>query len=204
MKTAELFCGTKSFSKVMEKHGHSTWTVDSESVFDADWIGDIREINKFPHKIDILCASPPFTAFSVARIGTHWGGGKNGYIPKTDAARLGMELVQHTLKLIESQQPTWWFIENPRGVLRKMPFMDGMFRHTISYCQYGDKRMKPTDIWTNAWWWHPRRICRNGDSCHEAAPRGAKTGTQGLEGAKDRGRIPPALFEEILKNVPTA
>jgi hypothetical protein len=37
-----------------------------------------------------------------------------------------------------------------------------------------------------------------GAPCHQAAPSGAKTGTQGIVGAKERGRIPRELFEEIL------
>ena len=58
--------------------------------------------------------------------------------------------------------------------------------------------MKPTDIWTN----HPdpkfRPMCHNGDPCHIAAPRGAKTGTQGLKGSKERSVIPKALCEHIV------
>ena len=61
--------------------------------------------------------------------------------------------------------------------------------------------MKPTDIWTNDFDWIPRPMCKNGDKCHESAPRGSKTGTQGLKNAKDRGIIPPALFEEILTSI---
>lgn len=204
MKTIELFAGTKSFSKVMHKHGYTTLTIDVDPIFDCDISIDIRDINllKEGDQVDILWASPPCTAFSVASIGTHWTGGVRAYVPRTTQAKLGIELVKHTLRLIEDTKPRWWFIENPRGVLRKMPFMDGMFRHTITYCQYGDDRMKPTDIWTNAWWWHPRRVCRNGDTCHVAAPRGAKTGTQGIDGARNRGRIPSALFEEIIRQMP--
>ena len=59
--------------------------------------------------------------------------------------------------------------------------------------------MKPTDIWTNAEWWKPRPVCKNGMPCHVSAPRGSKTGTQGLGGAKDRGRIPLGLFVELFK-----
>lgn len=79
-----------------------------------------------------------------------------------------------------------------------MDFMSGLPRYTVTYCQYGDTRMKPTDIWTN----HPapkfKPMCRNGDPCHERAPRGAKTGTQGLEGSIDRSRIPEALCQHIV------
>ena len=38
--------------------------------------------------------------------------------------------------------------------------------------------------------WVSRPVCHNGDTCHEAAPRGSKTGTQGIKGAIDRGVIP--------------
>lgn len=59
-------------------------------------------------------------------------------------------------------------------------------------------RMKPTDIWTN----HPdprfKPPCHNGDPCHVSAPRGAKTGTQGLKGSVDRSRIPRELCEHIV------
>ena len=90
----------------------------------------------------------------------------------------------HVHNLIMALSPTWWFIENPRGGMRKMDFMSGLPRHTVTYCQYGDTRMKPTDIWTN----HPA-----------PAPRGAKTGTQGLSGSRERSIIPAALCEHIVE-----
>lgn len=208
-KTIELFSGTKSASKVFQANGYSTLTVDNEPELDPDIVADVLALpsNLFAGGVRILWASPPCTGFSVASIGHHWGGGYRAYEPKTSQARLGMELVRATLLIIRESEPQWWFIENPRGVLRKLPFMDeamaelGGRRVTITYCQYGEDRMKPTDIWTNAWWWEPRGMCKNGDTCHVAAPRGSKTGTQGITGAKERGRIPAALFQEILKQM---
>ena len=98
-----------------------------------------------------------------------------------------------------------WFIENPRGMLRKMPFLlrlmedTGGRRHTVTYCQYGERRQKPTDIFTN----HPdpqfRPPCRRGDKCHDAAPRGSKTGTQGLRGKLDRARLPTELCRHVVR-----
>lgn len=60
--------------------------------------------------------------------------------------------------------------------------------------------MKPTDIWTNSTQWIPRPMCKNGDGCHEAAPRGSKTGTQGLRGDYERSKIPDLLCHEILQS----
>ena len=206
MKTIELFSGTKSFSKVAAGiYGMSTWTFDMNPDLEPDTTMDIRKVPMKLFKVlspDILWASPPCTAFSVASIGTHWTGGRNAYIPKTQVAKDAQELVKHTLRIIKYVKPRWWFIENPRGILRKMSFMQGLHRITVTYCQYGDTRMKPTDIWTNAVWWVPRPVCKNGNVCHESAPRGSKTGTQGINTARDRGIIPPGLFEDIFSQVP--
>lgn len=76
--------------------------------------------------------------------------------------------------------------------------LSGIPRHTVTYCQYGDDRMKPTDLWTNLDW-TPRRACKNGDSCHVSAPRGARTGTQGRDGAVLRSMVPYELGSEILE-----
>lgn len=79
-----------------------------------------------------------------------------------------------------------------------MKFMEGLPRYTVTYCKYGETRMKPTDIWTN----HPDPKfippCKNGDPCHEKAPRGSKTGTQGIKGRIDKARIPAKLCEHIV------
>ena len=116
-----------------------------------------------------------------------------------------MENLENTIKFISVVKPKIWYIENPRGKMRKI--IDPIFkkyninnyrRVTVTYCQYGDKRMKPTDIWTNNMKWVSRPMCKNGDSCHISAPRGSKTGTQGLKNAKERGKIPSELFIELF------
>ena len=197
LKTLEIFCGTKSFLKVASEIGHSTFTVDNEPSHSPDWCGDILQF-KTKECFDIVWASPPCTCFSVASIGSSWVG---NYHPKRVATALGMAYVLKTLDIIKQVKPKYWFIENPRGVLRKMGFMEGLGRKTVTYCQYGDNRMKPTDIWTNCDSWNPRPMCKNGEPCHESAPRGAKTGTQGLKGPIDRGRIPGELFYEIFNHI---
>ena len=200
MNTIELFAGTKSFSKVADSLGWKTYTIDNDPKLNPDWCGDIMAWENPQGICDILWASPPCQGFSVAVIGRNWNHDRT---PKTESARKAMELVRRTMEIIDQLEPEYWFIENPRGMLRKMEWFDewvrskGGIRHTVSYCQYGDTRQKPTDIWTNCTQWTPRKMCSPGSSCHEAAPRGSRTGTQGLKNATVRGEIPPELFREI-------
>lgn len=126
MKTTEIFSGTKSFSKVMAMRGHDTVTFDNDARLDPTHCGDIVSIweNKnedLVRKADIMWASPPCQGFSVAVIGRNWN---HDGTPKTDSARLAMKLAQTTLAIIKQTQPKWWFIENPRGMLRKMEWME--------------------------------------------------------------------------------
>jgi len=201
MRTLELFSGTKSFSKVAKSFGHSTFTIDNELSLEPDLCTDILYLD-VEEKYDIVWASPPCQGFSVAAIGRNWN--KDG-TPKTPTAEMAMRLVRKTLNLIDDIKPKYWFIENPRGMLRKMEWLDEWVRshsgvrHTVSYCQYGDTRQKPTDIWTNYTSWKPKPLCKPKSPCHISAPRGSRTGTQGLKNAKDRGVIPPKLFIEIFK-----
>lgn len=205
MKTVELFAGTRSFSKVAGSLGHQIFTTDYEEIDGQDLIADIRNLSAkdLPSGVDMLWASPPCEGFSVAAIGKNWGGGYRSYQPKSDSARRSIELVEQAVRIINEVKPTWWFIENPRGVLRKLDLIPNeAIMHTVTYCQYGDTRMKPTDIWTNATWWKPKPMCKNGSPCHIAAPRGSRTGTQGIKGYKDRSRIPPDLFIELFEQYP--
>jgi site-specific DNA-cytosine methylase len=199
MKVLEIFCGTKSIGKAFKEKGHQVFSIDNDPQHSPDLCCDVLalNVNDLPWMPDVIWASPPCTTFSVASMGHHWGGGKGAYIPKTKEAIIGMRLMAKTKGIILKLKPKLWFIENPRGMMRKMIGLDEYMK-TVTYCQYGDKRMKPTDLWTNANW-TPRPMCKNGSHCHEAAPRGAKTGTQGLKGAKERGIIPVELCREIVK-----
>jgi len=201
MKTLELFAGSRSFSKIAKSLGHKVYTTDNQDFKSIDQVCDIFDfdINKIPYKPDIIWASPPCTSFSVASIGHHWNLDNT---PKTDKAELGMAIVKKTIEIINYLKPKYWFIENPRGKLRKLDFMQNLPRKTVTYCSYGDMRMKPTDIWTN-FDFTTRAMCKNGnkDCHHEPAPRGSQTGTQGLKGDYLRSQIPPALFEDIFEQI---
>jgi hypothetical protein len=202
VKLLELFSGTKSMSHVFAERGHEVFTIDMDSSLRPDLCEDIRFVgpSDIPFKPDIIWASPPCQGFSVAAIGKNWN---RDNTPKTYSARLAAELVEATLALIDTLKPRYYFIENPVGKLRVLPYLQHLVNHSTAYCQYGDTRKKPTDIWTNMPrdMWTPKSKCANGASCHVAAPRGSKTpgSTQGIKGAKDRGRIPEALCLEIAQ-----
>ena len=204
LKILELFAGSRSIGKIAEQLGMEVFSSDITDFCGIDYIEDILsfDVSKVPFIPDIIWASPPCTGFSVAALGYHWTGGKNAYIPRTDTAKLGIEIAKKTLEIIEYFNPEFYFIENPRGLLRKMEFMQSQpIRHTVSYCQYGDTRMKPTDIWTNSTQFTPKPMCKNGSPCHESAPRGSKTGTQGIKGgAYERSKIPESLCRDVLES----
>lgn len=207
MRVLELFAGTRSIGKAFEKHGHKVYSIEWDKDFEnIDWYEDIGKItaqdiiDRFGHP-DVIWASPDCTSFSIAAISHHRRKNlETGNLdPVSDYAKFCDNVDQHVLDLIRELKPKYWFIENPRGGMRKMTWMQGLPRYTVTYCQYGDTRMKPTDIWTN----HPdpkfKPPCHNGEPCHEPAPRGSKTGTQGLKGSIERSRIPDKLCEHIVE-----
>lgn len=207
MKLLELFAGTRSISKAFERAGHETysveWNKDFENITLYEDINNLtaeRIIELCGGVPDVIWASPDCTTYSVAAISHHRTRNEHtgNLEPKTAYATFCDVTNCHVLDLIRQLNPKYWFIENPRGGLRKMDFMKGLPRYTVTYCQYGDTRMKPTDIWTN----HPnprfRPMCKNGMPCHISAPRGAKTGTQGIKGSALRSQIPAKLCDHIV------
>lgn len=203
----DLFCGTKSSTLAFADAGHRVVSFDIDASFEPDHALNIMDVSsewllETYGRPDFVWLSPPCTAFSVASIGHHWANGGTHPTPKTEAAVEAQRIVAKSRALAEEMQPRFGFlIENPRGMLRKLPVLDGLERRTVTYCQYGDRRMKPTDLWGTVPGWVARPACRNGDSCHEAAPRGARSGTQGIAGAKDRGRVPYELGVELLVTI---
>lgn len=134
---------------------------------------------------DVIWASPDCTTYSIAAISHHRRKEDDGNLaPVSEYAKFCDGVNQHVLKLIRELNPQYWFIENPRGGLRKMRFMKDLPRYTLTYCQYGDTRMKPTDIFTN----HPnprfKPPCHNGDPCHSCCcSTWSKDRNTGLKGS---------------------
>lgn len=207
MNILELFAGSRSIGKEAEKQGHKVFSIDLKKFKDIDLAIDIEFLTPemIPFKPDVIWASPPCTTYSIAGISHH----RNNQIPKSEFAFKSDKLVKKVLELIDYYN-CMYYIENPVGMLRKMTFMLNIPRATVTYCSYGDNRMKPTDIWSNNInslfnpnGWKPRPKCFNGNrKCHhEPAPRGSKTGTQGLKNNYERSKIPALLCKEIIKSI---
>jgi hypothetical protein len=208
MKLLELFAGSRSVGRVAECRGWEVFSNDLKPFEGVHLVKSILDVTRedIPFVPDVIWASPVCTTYSIAAISHH----RNGTEPKTDYAMESDRMLEKVLEIISWFPDAKFFIENPMGMMRKMPQLSGIYRAEVNYCVYGDTRAKPTDIFTNHAWsmfnvngWMPRAKCWNGNTgCHhEPAPRGSKTGTQGLKGSYERSKIPPELVSEILSSV---
>lgn len=212
MRLVEFFAGSRSVGRAAESLGFEVFSIDWQPFEGINYVGDIGEmkITDVPFIPDVVWASPDCTTYSIAAISHH----RNRTEPVSDYAKKCDNVNFHFISMINEwlvlNPDLKFFIENPRGMMRKMPFVKGMDRGMVTYCSYGFCNMKPTDIFTNHLWsmynqngWKPRPMCWNGNTkCHhEAAPRGSKTGTQGKLGSYERSKIPHELCIEILTSV---
>lgn len=215
MKVLELYAGSGSVGNIARALGHEVFSVDWTAYDNIDLQIDISKltIDDIPWIPDIVWMSPDCTTYCVPSMGTHRHkhdrSGKTDYAKQCDVTNI------HTLslldQLIEINPDLVYYIENPRGNYRKMPWIQNQpIRHTVWYCSYGFSNAKPTDIFTNNKGWIPRPECHNfkydkisGEiidrHCHhESARRSSKTGTQGKKNSHERSKIPAELCAEIL------
>lgn len=197
MKVLDLFAGLRGWSSAFSDRGHDVRTLELDLNFpDITYYADIEEFAADPDKYlcgwrpDIILASPVCAAFSVMNIGKNW---THDHQPKTVTARHGLAMLEAAVLSIEKLHPKFFLLENPRAKMRRMPVLSKFERRTVTYCQYGEQRMKPTDLWGG---FPPSLVllppCKNGDPCHIPAPRSSSTGTQGMSGVVS-AKIPYAL-----------
>lgn len=211
MRVLDLFSGTGSSTQAFEDRGHEVFKIELDPKLPADLHADVGrlELDDLPHwSWDFVWASPPCTCFSMAAISHHFELKDGEYLPRHSKAWGAVQLVNRTTWLLRNLNPRAAIIENPRALLRKLPVVSHLDRATVWYCTYGDRAAKPTDLWLHgdARHFYFRPECKNGNpNCHhERAPRGSKTGTQGKNGAKDRGMVPYELSRDICLQMEAA
>lgn len=200
MRVLDLFCGLKGWSAPFTA-GHEVVTLDFDPRFNPTICADILKVSvaDFGGAFDVVLASPPCEGFSVMNIGKNW---HHDHTPKTQSAWLGLSILTKTVELITELAPRFWVIENPVGKMRRMPVLAPFERRTITQCQYGETRMKPTDLWGG---FPPSLVlrpqCAKGAPCHVAAPRGSRTpgSVQGTKSSAERAKIPEALARAVLE-----
>lgn len=202
LKVLDLFCGLKGWSEIFTSRQHDVRTLDFNQKFYPTYTADIltwspKELGEW--KPDVILASPPCEGFTVMNIGKNW---HRNHTPKTATASKALSIMKQTIYLCEYLDVKYYWIENPRAKMRRLMeiYAPNLPRVTVTYCQYGQESMKPTDLWGK--WpktWNPKPPCKNGDSCHLKTPRGTTThGTQrsGVS-PENRAKIPYNLAKEI-------
>ena len=232
MRILDLCSGKGSSSRAFLDLGHEVFTIDILPEFEPSLIADITTLDftTIPGSFDIVIFAPPCEKMSIASNNKgHWVKDSNTGIisPISPEAKKAIEIVSSGLGIIKYQMnknPNLiYFIENPRGKMRHTEIMKGYNRDSVCYCQYGDLRMKPTDIWHNSKTWFPRSMCKNGRDpgsikevdgiewvfynnkmCHQRAQRPVNckdkkqsNGTFGLKTYAERSLWPYQLSYEI-------
>jgi site-specific DNA-cytosine methylase len=175
----DLFCGLGGFSAAFEQSDN--WrvvTVDIDPDFNPDITADVMDLRPadLPEEPELVLASPPCEQFSLAA--SRYNHFSSDGEPQTEEARNSVALVYHTIGLIKSLNPEYWFLENPQGYLRTVL---GKPAGRVTYCQYGMPYMKPTDLWGE----HPPmtyKSCDYGDECHAFNTSGYEGGDGNFRG----------------------
>lgn len=184
MKVLELFAGTRSIGKAFEAHGHE--------VFSVEWDKHFENIDLYA---DIMTVTADDIIQRFGRPDVIWA--------SPDCTTFSIAAISHHRRKNA-------VTGNLDPVSEYARFCDAVDQHVLQLI----KELRPRFyFWTN----HPdpqfKPICKNGDPCHDRAPRSATLrklkeqgveiqvgGTQyGMRGSKERSVIPEALCQHIVE-----
>jgi len=197
----ELFAGSAHMAECFKNNGWETFTVDIQQNESntIDLVCDITNLTlddlPTPNTGEkfVVWAGLPCTYFSIANTAgkKHF---KAGGEPLSIEAFRACELAVHTLDIIHMLQPTFWFLENPRGHLHQQPFMKSFPMELIYYCQYGASYQKPTMLWGRMpSTFYPRNRCNH--VAHEQV-----IGIDESMSKSDRNLYPEELILDIVSS----
>jgi len=192
-QTVELYCGAeRPFSQIAEALGYGTFTVDANPEYKPSLVSKVSEelAQHIPSSPLIVWAAPPFS--EVFRSSDSWESDGSLY-PRTEEAETAIKAMRNTIGLITALKPTWWFIEHPKSLVRKMPLFAGFNRgypsrnrRLINHSQFGEGKVGLSDVWTNAYWWLP-------DTADNDA-------VNNLNGSPAE-RVPPFVYAQMLEQL---
>lgn len=155
----DVFCGSGSFSKVANSFGYEVISLDSrrrKGVCEPTIKVDILKVRSSFFKSlkpSVMWFGLPCDIWSNASGGFHLS---KDYKPKTNKAKIHLDIFEKTTSIIVETNPEFWFIENPRsGKLLKYPGLEIFLEKTNSVIKectlssYGFPTTKPTIIITN-------------------------------------------------------
>ena len=177
-----------------------------KSILDVDLEEDLEFVP------DFIWASPPCQTYSILAGGAHRSV-KDGELDRSPQAR------EHNYYFLKMTEIMRWarrkhphlivVIENPVGMLKRMPLMEefteefGLYSTTVDYCAFGRDEKKPTMLWTND---YRLRSHLSQYRCSEMCPFG-KSGRNHLVSVQSSGReydfsvIPQPLAEDVADYV---
>ena len=167
MRLLELFCGTKSISKVFKDDCSEIITLDILDKYNPTFCCSILDwdYTKYPTEyFDYIHASPPCIAYSQLQQ-TFYGRRKRNnltgemciWTPQLHNEFLLVmdKLIDRTIEIIEYFKPKFYTIENPYHTkfnnIKNRPIMkEKNLPYTIvNYCMYQHEIKKPTIIFNN-------------------------------------------------------
>jgi hypothetical protein len=184
----ELCSGTAQVSKYFEAQGWECVTVDCDAKFEPTILADVRDLEPTmwePGEFDVVWASPPCCAYSIAR----------STVPRDFAVadQIVIACLDIILHLTNCEKTVFFFVENPStGYLKTRPCMEPWASHkkALTYCTYGKPYRKGTHLWTNLEW-TPREVCRKGSRCDAYTgthhPKSAQKGPSKIRGVNPPG-----------------
>jgi len=161
-------------------------------------IVNVMDIEKID--ADLVLASPPCNTMSMASVSHHWRVYDGVRTPYSQQCKDAVKLFHHVKELAE--QAKWYVIENPIGMGKYVLGQPSVLTYFCIWNRPDGDRLppkKPTWLWyrlpVHVNWPVPRK------GSWELAPRGSKTGTQGINGSALRALIPYGLSKFIKMHV---
>jgi hypothetical protein len=210
MRLLEVFCGTKSFGKVFEKHNWEVISLDNDAQWSPtilanvlDWDFKNFDKNYFNH----IHFSPPCIMMSQLQqswYGRYKGRGENKYLWTEEIHLKELEksdLILHKInEIINYFENITFTIENPyhkkSNSIIKRNILNYPFE-IVDYCRYNHPIKKPTTIFNN---FNLKLLRCNKYKDNEHKHISYKKYCPGGDGLKNKVfMIPEELIEEIFK-----